>query len=183
MGQYLGLVQLGTSLTSSHITRTLATSSTPNVPKFADSPPTFRIYGPQGLLQNATGSLTNLDPSATGATITNATNAAPIVITAAAHGFSTGMRVTISGVLGNTAANGDFQIIVNDANTFTLQGPASVGNGNYTSGGVAFATGVYKINYIPQSANGFASGTNYAMLISWQMGGVAQGDIHTFTVV
>lgn len=71
----------------------------------------------------------------TAKTITAATNASPISITATAHGFSSNDWVVISGVVGNTAANGVFQITVVDANTFTLNG--STGNGAYTSGGIA----------------------------------------------
>lgn len=66
-------------------------------------------------------------------TITGATNATPISITATAHGFSTGNTVTIIGVGGNTAANGTWIITKTGANTFTLD--TSVGNGVYTSGG------------------------------------------------
>lgn len=65
--------------------------------------------------------------------ITAVTNASPIQITANTHGFTTGQEVRISGVLGNTAANGDWIVTVIDANNFTLNG--SVGNGAYTSGG------------------------------------------------
>lgn len=68
-------------------------------------------------------------------TITGATNAAPIVITATAHGYSTGDMVTISGIVGNTAANANWVIVRIDANTFSLTG--STGNGAYSSGGIA----------------------------------------------
>ncbi len=72
--------------------------------------------------------------TATPLTITGATNAAPIVITtSAAHGFSTGDRVDVSGVLGNTAANGIWDITVMSATQFSLDN--STGNGAYTSGG------------------------------------------------
>lgn len=70
-----------------------------------------------------------------GKTISAATNASPISITATGHGFSTGDIVHISGVAGNTAANNVWQITVVDANTFTLNG--STGNASYTSGGLA----------------------------------------------
>lgn len=66
-------------------------------------------------------------------TITGATNATPIVITITSHGYQTGDQAIISGVLGNTAANGNWTITVLTANTFSLNG--SVGNGAYTSGG------------------------------------------------
>ncbi len=66
--------------------------------------------------------------------INGATNASPIVVTAAAHGLETGDRVTIASVGGNTAANGSFTVTVLSSSTFSLDG--SVGNGAYTSGGV-----------------------------------------------
>ncbi len=61
------------------------------------------------------------------------TNASPIVISSANHGLATGQVVTITGVLGNTAANGTWTITVVDQNHFSLNG--STGNGAYTSGG------------------------------------------------
>ena len=83
-------------------------------------------------------------PPATKA-ITGATNANPIVITCNAHGFANGDIVSISGVGGNTNANGEYTIGSVTANTFTLTGRA--GNGNYSAN-----TGtVYKLL---KSANG-----------------------------
>jgi hypothetical protein len=66
-------------------------------------------------------------------TITGATNATPIKITAASHGYGSAETVVISGVVGNTAANGTWQITALDANNFTLNG--STGSGAYVSGG------------------------------------------------
>jgi len=68
-------------------------------------------------------------------TVSNATNATPIVITAVAHSFLTGDKVFISGVGGNTAANGTFTITKIGADTFSLDG--SVGNGAFTTNGMA----------------------------------------------
>jgi uncharacterized phage protein (TIGR02218 family) len=68
--------------------------------------------------------------------ITGATNASPIVITTSTpHKLKQGQRVTVAGVLGNTAANGDWRVAVGNwtANTFGLVN--SNGNGAYTSGG------------------------------------------------
>ena len=72
-----------------------------------------------------------------------ATNESPIKIrTTHAHGLATGDRVTISGVQGNTAANGTFTVTVPASTTppespaltvFTLDG--SSGSGAYTGGG------------------------------------------------
>ena len=69
--------------------------------------------------------------------ITGATSANPIVITAPAHGFSTGNQVQISGVQGNVSANGTFTISVVDANTFSLNGADGSAAAAYTSGGSA----------------------------------------------
>lgn len=60
--------------------------------------------------------------------ITGATNATPIVVTAASHGLSDDDRVTIRGVLGNTNANGRFQVDNVAANTFELLKYADLDN-------------------------------------------------------
>lgn len=66
--------------------------------------------------------------------ISNATNATPIQITTTdPHGLTTGRLVGISGVLGNTAANGQFIVTVVNGTQFTLN--SSVGNGAYTGDG------------------------------------------------
>jgi hypothetical protein len=68
-------------------------------------------------------------------TITDASNASPIVVTTSeANHFYSGMSVTVSEVLGNTAANGTFTATKIDSTHFSLNG--SVGNGAYISGGV-----------------------------------------------
>ena len=72
----------------------------------------------------------------TSVAVTNATNAGPIQVTASGHGLTTGDRVRIAGVAGNTAANGTFTVTVIDANDFTLDG--SFGNGTYLAGGSVF---------------------------------------------
>jgi hypothetical protein len=74
-------------------------------------------------------------------TITNASNASPIVITTSAnHGYNTGDKVNVSGVTGNTNANGSsptgfWTITVIDNTHFSLDG--STGNAAYTGGGTA----------------------------------------------
>lgn len=65
--------------------------------------------------------------------VTGATNATPVVITSAAHGLATGDYAAVSGVLGNAAANGTFQVTKVNANSFSLNGAA--GSGAYVSGG------------------------------------------------
>ena len=67
------------------------------------------------------------------AAITAASYASPIVVTSAGHGRTTGDRVNITGVYGNTAANGTWRITAESADTFSLDN--SSGNAEYVSGG------------------------------------------------
>ena len=72
--------------------------------------------------------------------ITGATNASPIVVTAASHGMVNGQKCVISGVGGNTAANGEWYVKKASANTIALYSDATLltavaGNAAYTSGG------------------------------------------------
>lgn len=71
--------------------------------------------------------------------VTGASNEYPITVTCADHGFRNGEYVSISGVGGNTAANGWHRIIRRGRHTFFLQG--ATGNGSYTSGGTATGPG------------------------------------------
>jgi len=66
--------------------------------------------------------------------LTGASNANPIQIqTPTPHGLVSGDNVCISGVLTNTAANGQFNVTVISATVFTIP---IAGNGIYTSGGL-----------------------------------------------
>jgi hypothetical protein len=96
---------------------------------------TIRIMGspaPTSLGQNGVWTSQALQATKT---LTAATNATPIAITITGHGYSTGDTVVVTNVVGNTAANGTWEITVTDANTFTLDN--SAGNGARTSGGTA----------------------------------------------
>jgi hypothetical protein len=67
--------------------------------------------------------------------IVTATNASPIVVTGSGnHNLVNGDSVTISGVLGNTAANGTWVVTKTAGNQFSLNG--STGNGTFTGGGL-----------------------------------------------
>jgi hypothetical protein len=77
-------------------------------------------------------SYSTLQTAAAANGINNASNTSPIKVTSSvAHGLTTGRTVTIEGVLGNTAANGEWTITVVNSTEFTLNG--STGNGSYTS--------------------------------------------------
>ena len=74
-------------------------------------------------------------------TVTNATNAAPIVVTVSAtHNLAIGRGIFIQDVTGNSGANGYFYITAVTANTMTLSG--SAGTGAYISGGTVIVTNV-----------------------------------------
>lgn len=73
-------------------------------------------------------------------TVSNATNATPVAVTTtSAHGLVNGSTVTVSGVTGNTAANGTWVVTVTGTTTFTLNG--STGSGGYAGGGFVSAGG------------------------------------------
>ncbi len=104
---------------------------------FQVTPPASGVFKMHtGVSRNDAYSLANTDFGSDAPTkITGASNASPISITDVAHGYITGQTVSISGVGGNTAANGIWVITKTGANTFTLNG--TTGNGAYTSGGTA----------------------------------------------
>ena len=86
--------------------------------------------------------------------ISGATNANPIVIqTTTAHLFSTGNVVSISGVLGNLAANGEWSIVVVDSTHFQLVG--SSGSGAYAGGGSAVDKSLTPAFQIPSDGDDF----------------------------
>lgn len=86
-------------------------------------------------------------------TITAASNTSPIVVTTSvSHGYSTGDTVVVSGVTGNTAANGSWAIIVTSNTQFSLT--TSVGNGAYVSGGSALNVALSPPFTIPSDGDG-----------------------------
>jgi hypothetical protein len=86
--------------------------------------------------------------------ITATTGAAvsPIVVTTAAHALVNGVIVTISGVAGNTAANGTWSTVSLTTTTLALYsvatGAASTGNGAWISGGTLIAPSTPRL-YFP----------------------------------
>lgn len=74
----------------------------------------------------------------TSATITGATQANPVVITAASHGFINGDEVEINSISGMTELNGRrFTVASSTTNTFELEGEDGTGHTAYSSGGTA----------------------------------------------
>jgi hypothetical protein len=146
------------------------------VPTDSDSLPGYRVYGPDGRLAGQTGTMSFLDSGS----VTGATNASPIVVTSAGHGLTTGTRVTLSGVGGNTAANGTFEATRIDADTFSLDG--SAGNGAYTSGGSWHVSGLYTAALTVSAANGYDAGSLYVVLVSGSVSSSATGTLISFVV-
>lgn len=150
-------------------------SDTPTEPAAA---PTFRVYSPSGYLINGTAA--KLDTG----TITGVSIASPAVITCAAHGLTTGARVTISGVTGTgaiTNVNTTEVVTRIDANTFSI--PVSTVGGTYTSGGTWTLTGCYRISVDCTAGNGFAAGEVYTAVVVFSVGGVQKGELVTWNVV
>lgn len=166
---YAGLVELEDTLTG-----VLLVQNASDTPVDADALPTFRIYGEDGFLLAGTCALLEQG------TITAASNASPIVITSAGHGLTTGSRVTISGVAGNTAANGTWVITRVDADTFRLD--SSAGSGAYSSGGSWHPTGCYSFTVEALGSQGFEAGENYTAVVNYLRATLAQGQLATFTV-
>src|SRR5688500_17802756 len=133
MESFVGFFELGDTAVLPLVTRT----STTLVPINADSNPTYAVYSHDGSSQVLSGQAGSASKRHT-FTVTGATNATPIVITAVAHGLQNGQLVTIASVGGNTAANGTFKVADKATDTFELTTLADVdvaGNGSYTSGG------------------------------------------------
>jgi hypothetical protein len=77
------------------------------------------------------------DMKTTAKSVEAASNASPIVITSTAHGFTDADILHVSGVTGNTAANGTWEMDATDDDNFKLLG--STGDGAWVSGGKVFA--------------------------------------------
>jgi len=155
----------------------LLTKDSVNEPLEPSSLPPFRVYSAAGLMANGTGSGAKLNTG----TVTGATNAAPIVITSTAHGLKTGTQVTITGAVGNTAANGTFVITRISDDTFSLDG--STGNGTWTSGGTWHVSGLHTVTVPVTEGNGYEPGTSYFVLVEWVISSQTYGDVFIFTVV
>lgn len=167
---YLGLFSLDSEMNAA-IDIAIA-----NVPLDPTNAPTYRVYEADTLVPGGTGSLTKMDTGS----ITGATNATPIVITSTTHGLETGNRVTISGVLGNTAANGTWTITKVNANSFSLD--TSVGNGAYTSGGTWHITGLYLLTLTLSLAASYEVGKTYQVRIDFSNGGTGYSKTVYFAV-
>lgn len=147
-----------------------------NEPVEPDAAPTWRVFGANGQVASGTGSASSFESGS----ITGATNAAPIVITSAAHQVVTGQNVTVASVAGNTAANGQFIATYVGVNTFSLAG--STGNGVYTSGGTWKTTGLYKVALSGAVLNSLEAGKTYTVVLTFTLSAAIRTVVGTFTV-
>ncbi len=126
----------------------------------ADEDPPVRLSAPitraltrssavTGIHETIVASASGDVPGVANLAVTGATNASPIVITTATHGLTTGDYASITGVLGNTAANGTWNITVLSSTTFSLIG--SAGNAAYTSGGIVQGGDLGQVDKIIQA--------------------------------
>ncbi len=143
-------------------------------PVNADALPTFRIYGPDGFVENGTCSFKD------SAAVTAAGNATPIQITSATHGLTTGARITITGVTGNTAANGTFTVTKVNDNVFSLDG--ATGNGSYISGGTWNKTGLYQYTIVALGASGYEAGETYHVSFDFLISSASKALGHSIIV-
>lgn len=85
------------------------------------------------------------------ASVSDASNTTPIVITSAGHKWQNNELITIVGVTGNTAANGNARVANRTADTFELVDPVTgadiAGNGDYVSGGTINLTEYTTLRY------------------------------------
>lgn len=149
--------------------------NTSDVPVDADALPTYRVYGQSGIV--ASGTAEFKDSGTITGTTGNAVN--PTVITDVDHGLTSGTLVTISGVGGNTAANGTFVVTRINSSTFSI---AVAGNGAYTSGGTWHATGLYAVPLTVSEGNGFDSESFYQVAIDYQISASARRQLACFGV-
>ena len=166
---FLGFVDLDDTLVG-----TLLVLNTSNTPVDADSLPNYRVYGPNGFVES--GSVTRRGSG----DVTNATYTAPVVITSTAHGLTTGAYVTVSGVIGNTGANGTFLITKVDDNTFSLVG--STGTTTYTSGGEWHLAGLYNVSIAALGVAGYEKSEVYQIVYTYEVSSVVQEQLHSFQV-
>lgn len=169
---FFGFAQLAAAIRYTFLTRNGS-----DTPMDATSLPIFRVYGASGIMASGTGSASFKDTGS----VTAATNASPIVITSANHNLNTGTRVTISGVGGNTAANGTFNITVVNSNSFSLDG--STGNGAYTTGGSWHVSGLYSVEVTPTVGNGYEAGKVYTVVVTSVVDGTTKAETATFGVI
>ncbi len=137
---------------------------------------TFSLDGTTG---NGAYNTTSGFGSWTANVITGASNTTNMVITSPRHGLQTGDEIRITGVLGNSAANGTFKVSVLSADTFSLIG--TTGNGTYQGGGhwAALNQQTFSGDALPQRIGGnrIEANRKAGIFVDVATGTVFNGDI------
>ena len=168
---FQGFVQLENSIEIAILVRNSSL-----VPVNADALPTYRVYGPAGLMPAGTGTAAFRDSKAVSA----ATAAAPIVVNSTGHGLTTGTRVTVAGGVGLSGLNGTTTVTVVDADHFSLDG--TTGTGTYTGGATWNVTGYYTVTVTAAAADGYAAGQSYAVLAVGTVSSAGWAVVESFAV-
>lgn len=178
-GHYVGVGSGEFHVNGSPLTSSLTLSKTPQFALFDPTAGTYTIndVGIDKITAPITIAAVTID-----ATVTGATNASPIVISVAGtHGLANGQTgVVISGVLGNTAANGTWTITRLTASTFSLN--SSTGNGAYGGGGTIVGAyspmraGAYNVRVCAKNTStlGFSQPTDVIAPVSLTAGQAIQ---------
>lgn len=151
-GEFGGYVALDGTLTLP-----LLLTDNGGVPLDPDLVPTYRVFGPDGLLRGVVGAGVPVDSGP----IMGASNASPVAYTSPNHGLTDGTCVTAAGVRGNLGANATGPVQVIDADTFAI--PTAVGSGDYTGGGAWHVTGLYLLTPAASAAAGFEVAGSYVL--------------------
>lgn len=163
MGEFLQWVELEDNFKGHIFVRNSA-----GEPRDADSNPTYRIYGPDGLMQGGTGTASTFLDSKSITSVTS--GASTTTITSASHGLSTGTVVKIQGVSGISGTINDyFSVTVVDANTFTISSATT--GGTVSQGSASWhVAGLYTYTHAITGANGYERGKKYQVLGSVVVG-------------
>jgi len=134
-------------------------------------------------IADVAGNIYKINPGlmciALGKTITGATQANPVALTVAAHGYTTGNVVQIDSVEGMTQLNGRlYTITVTDANTITLNAVDGTAFTAYTSGGIT-TKGVFYALKTSVDIAAVTAGTTLATDHWGATGAAAQFDVIT----
>lgn len=102
----------------------------------------------------SSGLMLRMDDSGTfNGTITGATNTSPIIVTSTAHGLNTGDLIQMTGVRGNSRANGPWIVTYLSANTFSLNDSDGTLANAYTTGGTWIGITYPESDWLLQAAN------------------------------
>lgn len=169
---FVGFVDLEDTIAFAFTVRNASRS-----PVAPDTDPSFRVYGPDGLIATNTRLATKLDT----VSISSVVATSPITVnTSSDHGFYTGDRITITGVGGITAANSTWTITKVDADTFTLD--TSTESGTYTSGGTAHVAGLWQVSIDVLQSLGFERGVTYTVRVAYAVSGTNYVEEFSFQV-